>query len=218
MSGAAPGGAEFAAVELLDALVARGHEVVMLSDSPSIGRDTRVVVHPLDLGPKLSARTWPRLALRWPALRRRLARALEAELPYDVLLLHYKKEQLLAPGLPARLRPRVAWAEWGPVPMQMRSGPGRRLYAAASRGVAVVMAVSEGTRLSVIDAGVDPDKVTFLPNAHADRGNSLQRRGPSADPRRVGDPPRRLHGRLHLPLPPQEAQRRRDRRRANAGR
>ena len=34
MSGAAPGGAEFAAVELLDALAARGHEVVMLSDSP----------------------------------------------------------------------------------------------------------------------------------------------------------------------------------------
>ncbi len=165
MSGAAPGGAEFAAVELLDALAARGHEVVMLSDSPSIGRDTRVVVHPLELGPKLSARTWPRLALGWPALRRRLGRALEAELPYDVLLLHYKKEQLLAPRLPARLRPRVAWAEWGPVPRQMRSGPGRRLYAAASRGVSTVLAVSEGTRLSVIDAGVDPDKVTFLPNA-----------------------------------------------------
>ena len=123
------------------------------------------MVHPLELGPKLSARTWPSLALCWPVLRRRLGRALEAELPYDVLLLHYKKEQLLAPGLPARLRPRVAWAEWGPVPRQMRKGLGRRLYAAAARGVSTVMAVSEGTRLSVIDTGVDPAKVTFLPNA-----------------------------------------------------
>jgi glycosyltransferase involved in cell wall biosynthesis len=165
MTGAAPGGAEFAAVELLDALAARGHEVVMLSDSSAIGRGTRVEVHPLELGPKLSARTWPGLALRWPALRRRLRRALEAELPYDLLLLHYKKEQLLAPGLPARLRPRVAWAEWGPVPRQMRSGPGRRLYAAASRGVAAVLAISDSTLRSVIDAGVDPGKVTFVPNA-----------------------------------------------------
>jgi glycosyltransferase involved in cell wall biosynthesis len=165
MTGAAPGGAEFAAVELLDALAARGHEIVMLSDSPEIGRGTRVEVRALELGPKLSARTWPALALRWPALRRRLRQALEAELPYDLLLLHYKKEQLLAPRLPTRLRPRVAWAEWGPVPRQMRSGPGRRLYAAASRGVAAVLAISDGTLRSVIDAGVDPAKVTFLPNA-----------------------------------------------------
>jgi len=50
MTGAAPGGAEFAAVELLDALIGRGHEAVMLSDSPEIGRETRVEVHPLELG------------------------------------------------------------------------------------------------------------------------------------------------------------------------
>jgi glycosyltransferase involved in cell wall biosynthesis len=165
VTGAAPGGAEFAAIELLDALVERGHEVTMLSDSPGIGRDSRVEVHELELGPKLSAKTWPLLIARWPLLRRRLRRALEAELPYDLLLLHYKKEQLLAPGLPAPLRPRLAWAEWGPVPRQMRRGPGRRLYAAASRQVATVWAVSEGTRQAVIDAGVDPAKVAFLPNA-----------------------------------------------------
>src|SRR5262249_25090486 len=149
-----PGGAEFAAVELLDALIERGHQVVMLSDSPEIGRDTRVEVHPLELGPKLSGRTWPSMALRWPSLRARLRTALEAELPYDVLLLHYKKEQLLAPGLPARLRPQIAWAEWGPVPRQMRKGPGRWAYARAARGVSLVMAISEGTRESVVDAGV----------------------------------------------------------------
>jgi glycosyltransferase involved in cell wall biosynthesis len=165
MTGAAPGGAEFAAIELLDALAARGHEVTMLSDSDSIGRGSRVEVVRLELGPKLSGRSWPGLALRWPLLRRRFAAALAAQLPYDLLLLHYKKEQLLAASLPARLRPRIAWAEWGPVPRQMRSGPGRRLYARAGRGVAAVVAISAGTRESVIAAGVDADKVSYLPNA-----------------------------------------------------
>lgn len=165
MTGAAPGGAEFATVELLDALIERGHEAVMLSDSPEIGRDTRVQVRPLELGPKLSGSTWPKLMLRWRGLGRGLREALEAEGPYDVLLLHYKKEQLLAPGLPAQLRPRIAWCEWGPVPRQMRRGLGRWAYARAGRGVGAVMAISEGTRDSVIAAGVDAGKVTVLPNA-----------------------------------------------------
>jgi glycosyltransferase involved in cell wall biosynthesis len=165
MTGAAPGGAEFAAVELLDALIERGHEATMLSDSPSIGRETRVEVHPLELGPKLSGRTWPRLGLEWRSLRRRLREALAAEAPYDVLLLHYKKEQLLAPKLPAELRPQVAWCEWGPVPRQMRRGPGRSAYARASRGAGPVLAISAGTARSAIDAGVDPAKVAVLPNA-----------------------------------------------------
>ena len=34
------GGAEFAAVEMLDALRARGHDVVMLTDMAGMGRDT----------------------------------------------------------------------------------------------------------------------------------------------------------------------------------
>jgi glycosyltransferase involved in cell wall biosynthesis len=165
MTGAAPGGAEFAAVELLDALIERGHEAAMLSDSPEIGRETAVQVRPLELGPKLSGRTWPGLAFKWPALRTGLRQALEAEAPYDVLLLHYKKEQLLAPGLPAELRPRIAWCEWGPVPRQMRQGPGRWAYARAGRKVDAVMAISEGTRESVIAAGVAAAKVTYLPNA-----------------------------------------------------
>ncbi len=165
MTGAAPGGAEFAAVELLDALIGRGHEATMLSDSPEIGRETRVEVHPLDLGPKLSTRSWLSLGLRWPSLKRQLRSALEAELPYDVLLLHYKKEQLLAAGLPARLRPQIAWAEWGPVPRQMSRGPGGRAYARAARSASVVLAVSEKTRRSTIDAGVDPERAFFLPNA-----------------------------------------------------
>lgn len=165
MTGAAPGGAEFAAVELLDALIGRGHEAVMLSDSAEIGRDTRVEVRPLELGPKLSTRSWASLGLRWPALRRRLARALEAELPYDVLLVHYKKEQLLAPGLAGHLRPQIVWAEWGPVPRQMLHGPGRLGYARAARSASPVLAVSEKTRRTTIEGGVDPRRAFFLPNA-----------------------------------------------------
>lgn len=165
MTGAARGGAEFAAVELLDALIERGHSATVLSDLPGIGRDTRVEVRPLELGPKLSARSWPGLAIRWPLLARRLRGALEAEPPYDLLLLHYKKEQLLAARLPERLRPRLAWAEWGPLPRQMRRGPARSIYAAAAGRARVVLAISEGTRRSVVEAGVDPEKVAVLPNA-----------------------------------------------------
>ncbi len=47
----------------------------------------------------------------------------------------------------------------------MRQGPGRWAYARASRGVAPVLAISEGTRRSVIAAGVEAGKVTVLPNA-----------------------------------------------------
>ncbi len=46
MTTSSRGGAEFAAVEMLDALIDRGHEAVMLTDQPQIGRDTRVQVAP----------------------------------------------------------------------------------------------------------------------------------------------------------------------------
>ncbi len=165
MTGAAPGGAEFAAGELLGALVDRGHEAVVLSDWAGIGRDTGVRVAPLELGPKLSGRTWPGLVLRWPLLRRRLRAALEAEAPYDVLMLHYKKDQLLAAELPADLRPQTIWTEWGPLPRQMRQGPGRRAYLRAARTVSKVLAVSAGTRDSLVAAGLPGDLVAVVPNA-----------------------------------------------------
>ena len=74
MTGAAPGGAEFAAVELLDALIERGHEAVMLSDSPEIGRDTGCRCARWSSGPKLSGSTWPQPGARWPGLRTGAAR------------------------------------------------------------------------------------------------------------------------------------------------
>lgn len=158
------GGAEFAAVEMLDALIARGHEAVMLTDQPLIGRDTGVRVAPLAIGPKLSTRSWPGLLARWPVMMRRLGAALAAEAPYDVLLVHYKKEQLAAGQLPARLRSTLVWAEWGPVPFPLRTGLGQRAYLAAAGRADVVMAVSEGTRRSVTDIGVDAAKVVVVPN------------------------------------------------------
>jgi glycosyltransferase involved in cell wall biosynthesis len=158
------GGAEFAAIEMLEALRQRGHETVMLSDMPGMARDTQVQVSPVALGPKLSRRSWISLALQWPLLIRRLAGALRAQAPYDVLLVHYKKEQLLARMLPRALRRAVVWAEWGPVPFPLRRGLPRRAYLAAAAEVPLVLAISEGTRQSVSEVGVPDSKIVVVPN------------------------------------------------------
>ena len=159
------GGAEFAAVELLDALRARGHQTVMISDQPGIARETGVEVRPIEIGPKLSLRSWRALALRWPRLVVRLRRALEREAPYDVLLLHYKKEQIMALALPRRLTRALFWAEWGPVPFPLRRGIPNRVYRLAARRAAAIMAISAGTRQSVSDVGVPEGKIQVIPNA-----------------------------------------------------
>jgi glycosyltransferase involved in cell wall biosynthesis len=164
MTTAARGGGEYAAVDLLDAMIRRGHDCVMVSDVPTIADGTRVPVRPIDLGPKLSRRTFPSLTARAPLVLRSLRRALEREAPYDVLLVHYKKEQLLAPWLPRRLRATLAWAEWGPVPRQLRSGVPNALYRRAGRDVGAVLAVSAGTRDSVVEAGIRPGIVEVVPN------------------------------------------------------
>jgi glycosyltransferase involved in cell wall biosynthesis len=164
MTTAARGGGEYAAVDLLDALVRRGHDCVMLSDVPTIADGTRVRVRPVDLGPKLSRSSFVSLTAKAPLVLRDLRRALEREAPYDVLLVHYKKEQLLAPWLPRRLRPTLAWAEWGPVPRQLRGGVPGALYRRAARDVGAVLAVSAGTRDSLVDAGIAPAVVEVVPN------------------------------------------------------
>jgi glycosyltransferase involved in cell wall biosynthesis len=160
----ASGGAEFAALEMLEALRQRGHETVMLSDMPGIGRDTGVQVAPIAIGPKLSTGSWTSLALRWPLLMGRLRSALRAQAPYDVLLVHYKKEQLMARMLPRELRRTVVWAEWGPVPFPLRRGLPRRAYLAAADQAALVMAISAGTLRSVADVGVPERKIVVVPN------------------------------------------------------
>jgi glycosyltransferase involved in cell wall biosynthesis len=158
------GGAEFAAVEMLDALRQRGHDAVMLTDMPTMARDTDVPVSTVALGPKLSTGSWIGLLVRWPSLLLRLRSALRRQEPYDVLLVHYKKEQLLAGMLPASLRRTIVWAEWGPVPFPLRRGLPRRAYLRAGERAALVMAISEGTRRSVADVGVPDQKIVVVPN------------------------------------------------------
>jgi glycosyltransferase involved in cell wall biosynthesis len=158
------GGAEFAAVEMLEALRQRGHETVMLTDMPGMARDTQVQVRPVALGPKLSTGSWVSLALRWPLLLRGLAAALRKEAPYEILLVHYKKEQLLARMLPSSLRRTVVWCEWGPVPFPLRRGLPRRAYLGAAEQVPLVLAISEGTRSSVAEVGVPDAKIVVVPN------------------------------------------------------
>lgn len=165
MTTTSPGGAEFAAVEMLEPLRRRGHETVMLTDMPDMARDTQVLVRPLSIGPKLSTGSWIGLALRWPQLLARLRKALRAEEPYDVLLVHYKKEQLLVSMLPRELRRTIVWAEWGPVPFPLRKGMPRRLYLRAAAQVPLVLAISEGTRRSVAEVGVPDGKIVVVPNA-----------------------------------------------------
>jgi glycosyltransferase involved in cell wall biosynthesis len=164
MTTAARGGGEYAAVDLLDALIRRGHECVMVSNVPTIADGTSVPVRPIDLGPKLSRSSFVSLTAKAPLLLADLRRALEREAPYDVLLVHYKKEQLLAPWLPTRLRPTLAWAEWGPVPRQLRGGVPGALYRRAARDVGAVLAVSAGTKDSLVDAGIAAEIVAVVPN------------------------------------------------------
>ena len=189
MTTTSAGGAEFAAVEMLAALAERGHDVVMLSDLSGIDREGAIRTVPMAIGPKLSTRSWRHLSANWLGYVRRFQRALEHEAPYDVLLVHYKKEQLMVPWLPRRLRPRVAWAEWGPVPFQFRRGLPRRAYLHASRQAKVVMAVSAGTKNSVESVGVPASKVVFVPNVFDVDSIRFSEEGREATRRRLAIPP-----------------------------
>lgn len=151
-------------MDLLEALVDRGHDVVLLTNMPDLAAGTSVRTRPIDLGPKLGRRSVARLLLETPRLLMRIVRALRAERPVGVLFLHFKKEQLLCALLPRTLTGRIVWAEWGPLPPQMRRGPGRWLYALAASRAAAILAISAGTRQTVIAAGVSPEKVSVVPN------------------------------------------------------
>jgi glycosyltransferase involved in cell wall biosynthesis len=159
------GGGEFAAVNMLEALSQRGHETVLLTNQPEVADGRDVEVRNIDLGRKLSRASFRALAAQSPSLLTRLRRELEREWPYDALVVHFKKEQLLASLLPRRLRAKLLWAEWGPVPRQMLNGPGRWAYLAAARRADLILAVSAGTRDSVCAVGVPGPRVHVIPNA-----------------------------------------------------
>ena len=165
LTSSAHGGAEFAAVWMLDALAERGHEVVLLTNLPELCEGTRVTARPLEIGPKLSRGSYKRLLLSGPRLGAALRLALRRERPYDVLLLHFKKEQLLTLVLPRSLRATCVWAEWGPLPVPLRSGVANFVYRLAARRADAVLAVSEGTRETLVAAGVEERKAFVLPNA-----------------------------------------------------
>jgi glycosyltransferase involved in cell wall biosynthesis len=158
------GGAEYANVDLLEALRQRGHDVLLVTNVPDVAAKTQVPVRAIDLGPKLNRRSVVQTALATPRTLWRLARALRAARPVGVTFLHFKKEQLLCSLLPPQLTGRIAWAEWGPVPPSMRGGLPRLLYALAARRARAIMAVSEGTKRTVVGAGVPADKVVVVPN------------------------------------------------------
>jgi glycosyltransferase involved in cell wall biosynthesis len=158
------GGAEYANVDLLNALIERGHDVALLTNSPQLAAGTNVRVIELDIGPKLGRRSAARVILQAPRTLLRLARALRAERPVAAVLVHFKKEQLLCSLLPRRLTGEIVWVEWGPVPPPMRRWPARLLYALAARRARRILAVSQGTGDTVVCAGVPREKVIVLPD------------------------------------------------------
>ena len=158
------GGAEYANVDLLDALVARGHDAVLLTNLTDLVAGTDVRVREVDLGPKLGRRSALRVLLQVPRNLLRLVRVLRAEGPVDALLVGFKNEQLLCSLLPRRLTGTMVWVEWGPLPAAMRRGPVRVLYALAARRAHRILAVSEGTAATVLKAGVPPQKVVTMPD------------------------------------------------------
>lgn len=158
------GGAEYANVDVLEALRNRGHDVLLVTNVPDIAASTGVPVYAIELGPKLSHRNARQVALAAPRTLWRLARALREARPVAVTLVHFKKEQLLCALLPPSITGTIVWAEWGPVPPRLRHGIPRLLYALAARRAKWIMAVSEGTKRTVVDAGVPESKVVVVPN------------------------------------------------------
>jgi glycosyltransferase involved in cell wall biosynthesis len=162
------GGGEYANVDLLEALAARGARVKLITNLPELVDGTPVPVREIDLGPKLSKSSVRRVGLRFPLYLWRFLSALRAEArangPADAVLLHYKKEQLMTLFVPRRWARRVVWAEWGPLPFDFRSGPARIAYTLSARRASRIAAVSRGTKQTLVDAGVPADKVEVIPN------------------------------------------------------
>jgi glycosyltransferase involved in cell wall biosynthesis len=162
------GGAEYACVDLLTGMAQRGHVVRLLTNLPELAKSSPVSVGQIEIGPKLARRTVGRVAAGLLPWVMRLGRALRRERrragPIDVLLLHFKKEQLMAALLPKALTGAVVWAEWGPLPAEFVAGLPNLLYLSAARRAKAILAVSESTRRSLVDAGVPTAKIQVVPN------------------------------------------------------
>ena len=174
----ARGGAEFAAVALLDALAARGHETVMLSDQRGIGRDTAVAgAADRARAEAVAGRAGARSAHGAAAARAAAARAARRGALRRAARALQEGAAAGRRCCRARCAPRLAWAEWGPVPFPLRRGLPRRSTGAPRGASHAVLAVSAGTRESVIEVGVPRSEVTVVPNVVAHRRDRLRRRG-----------------------------------------
>ena len=212
MTTTSAGGAEFAAVEMLDALAARGHDVVLLSDMPEIGRDTAVAVAPLQIGPKLSVRSWRRLMADWPRYIRRLRRALER--PDALRRAARPLQEGAADGAvaaaPAPSAGGLGGVGPGAVPVPRRAAPPglppRRPPGQPRHG-------RLGRHEALGRVGRDPRGQGGGGPQRRRRGRDpLHRGGPADRPGAARDRAGRVRGGLHLAVSPQEAQRRRRRR------
>lgn len=161
------GGGEYANVDLLAALATQGHDVTLVTNLPELADGTSVPVREVDLGPKLGRAGLKQVTTHFPLYAARFVGALRAEADrgrIDAVLLHYKKEQLMSPLITRRLAGRVVWAEWGPLPYEFRTGPARLTYRGSAARVAHVACVSEGTRETILAAGLPEAKVSVVPN------------------------------------------------------
>ena len=159
------GGAEYANVDLLEALRQRGHDVLLVTNVPDIAAKTQVPVEAIDLGPKLNRSSIVRTALAAPRTLWRMARALRAARPVGVTFLHFKKEQLLCALLPPQLTGahRVGRVGAGAAePAQRPAAPAVRARGAARARDHGRLGGDEADASSA--TGVPADKVVVVPN------------------------------------------------------
>lgn len=157
------GGAERYVQAVADALTRRGHEIfaAMPPRSPLFARlsaTTAVIPLPLDLGPKLGTRTAIDLVLRWPLYLRRLMRWIREHreaLHIDLLHVQFKKEQLLATTVAARLGLPTIWTEHGALPEPIvKVLPALWIYRRMAGKTSAIICVSEAVKRDLSHQGI----------------------------------------------------------------
>ncbi|WP_292814045.1 glycosyltransferase family 4 protein [Microbacterium sp. HA-8] len=159
------GGAELYLQRAADALVRRGHEVVLIGRVPGF-EGARIDV---GLGDKWSRRTLPWAWIQLPAERRRVLSAVRAVRP-DVIHLQFKREQIGMTRALSRFAP-VVWTEHGRMERGVaqivlgmayrRAASHVRAISAVAAGVAddVIARTGRTNGLSVLENGVDTTRM-----------------------------------------------------------
>jgi glycosyltransferase involved in cell wall biosynthesis len=163
------GGAEKYMIELAGGLAARGHGVFALCshDLQCYFEAVGVTAESIDIGPKLAKRNAVQLlALPWMvAVLRRRIRKLLGKRPFDVIHVHFKKEQILAGILGRQLNIPVVWTEHAPLhSLILDHWLPLKIYNWAASGVKTVITVGDTVRDSLIAAGLPPEKIVRIYN------------------------------------------------------